>query len=214
LEQTKRFFHTRRRPVEYNSLLPSYTDVFVSGFVAGLILSVVTIPSNVIKVQLQTTTVSTFPNGMRGILACGKWLYKNEGIAGLYRGGIPQIGMETIGRGCYFLAYDWAKKGLGWTDKEELSMGKKILAASCAGVAGWATIYPLDVIKNRIQAQPGIGKDRQYKGVVDCVLKSYRAEGPTVFFRGFQFTLLRAAPVSAVLLPVYDTTHSYLMQFT
>ena len=91
-------------------------------------------------------------------------------------------------------------------------MANKVAAASTAGVLGWFIIYPVDVVKNRLQAQPG-GPDRMYTGVWDCVRKSYHAEGWTVFFRGLKFTLIRAAPVSAILLPIYDTTHSYLERY-
>jgi hypothetical protein len=92
-------------------------------------------------------------------------------------------------------------------------MSKRIIAAGISGVFGWLIIYPLDVVKNRMQAQPVVEGGKVYKSTWDCILKSYKAEGWQVFFRGLQFTLLRAAPVSAILLPIYDTAHHFFIRY-
>lgn len=44
----------------------------------------------------------------------------------------------------------------------------------------------------------------RYSGVVDCIKKIYAAGGVKSLFRGISFTLIRAAPVAATILPVYE----------
>jgi len=48
-----------------------------------------------------------------------------------------------------------------------------------------------------------VGRRRVYSGLVDCVVTSWRVEGPSVFFRGLTVTCLRAFPTNAVILVVY-----------
>ena len=49
-----------------------------------------------------------------------------------------------------------------------------------------------------------------YNGIIDCAIKSYRAEGISVFFRGIIPTLVRAWPVNAVTFYVYEIMIKWL----
>jgi hypothetical protein len=78
-------------------------------------------------------------------------------------------------------------------------------AGSLAGIAGWVFVYPIDVIKTKIQSEPSlIWKDR-----VSCY-QMYRRllkeSGPSVFTRGFGATILRAVPTNAVIFGAYELT--------
>jgi hypothetical protein len=77
--------------------------------------------------------------------------------------------------------------------------GATLLAGAAAGVASWASIYPLDVIKSRVQAAPG-----RYAGWVDCARRSLAEEGPAVFTRGLSACLLRAALVNAAIFGGFE----------
>ena len=48
-----------------------------------------------------------------------------------------------------------------------------LAAGGVAGSVSWAIIYPLDVVKARLQTQT----QGQYTGMVDCFRKSVQAEG-------------------------------------
>jgi hypothetical protein len=65
------------------------------------------------------------------------------------------------------------------------SMSVNFMAGGLAGVAYWATIYPLELIKTRIQSEPCAKADRKYTGIVDCALKTFRNEGAGAFYKGF-----------------------------
>ena len=85
-----------------------------------------------------------------------------------------------------------------------------LFAGGMAGVVAWWAVYPVDVVKTRLQAQP-LDKP-QYKGVVDCFVKIVKADGPSVLFRGLGATLLRAFPLNAVTFAVYELTLHTLQQ--
>mmetsp|Transcript_25697 Transcript_25697/g.45332 ORF Transcript_25697/g.45332 Transcript_25697/m.45332 type:complete len:84 (+) Transcript_25697:3-254(+) len=70
-----------------------------------------------------------------------------------------------------------------------------------AGVACWVFIYPTDVMRSRLYAASAAG----YHGNAWQVVRQMHAEqGWRAFYKGFTITTLRAGPVAAFILPVYD----------
>ena len=75
---------------------------------------------------------------------------------------------------------------------------------------GWISIYPLDVLRTRIMsgltAPPADGSGLVATAVRECLKEG----GVRAFLRGIGPTLLRAAPVAGVVLPVYDGMYAWL----
>lgn len=95
---------------------------------------------------------------------------------------------DAIGYGFYFKSYEEMRNRLG--------LGV-LLAGGIAGCISWASIYPLDVIKTRVQVQDNTVLDGERRGLLDagrrtvrrlgaweCARKAYFEEGASVFFRG------------------------------
>ncbi|CAB3410475.1 unnamed protein product [Caenorhabditis bovis] len=69
--------------------------------------------------------------------------------------------------------------------------GRQIVAGGSAGLAEVLVMYPLDVIKTRLQV------GQHDKGMVDCVLKTYRNEGIGGFYKGILPPILAETPKRA-----------------
>lgn len=113
--------------------------------------------------------------------------------------------------GLYFLAYEGMKRTLDVSGDDHA--WKLLLAGGVAGTVSWASIYPIDVIKSRLQMQPSqesLLVRPPYRSIKDCVVRSYRSEGSGVFFRGLWPTLLRGFPVNAVTFYVYELVMNLL----
>uniref|UniRef100_A0A1B6HNY3 Mitochondrial carrier protein n=3 Tax=Homalodisca TaxID=139475 RepID=A0A1B6HNY3_9HEMI len=82
-----------------------------------------------------------------------------------------------------------------------------MIAGAAAGVISWSVVVPLDVVKTRIQADSK--SDPKYKNMLDCIIKSYKHDGITVFFRGYGVVALRALPVNAVTFVGYEFLISF-----
>jgi hypothetical protein len=95
-------------------------------------------------------------------------------------------------------------------DDEAVAMSRldvRLASAACAGCVSWFVIYPFDVIKARLQADRfGI----KYAGSWDCFIKTWREGGVGALYRGLTYTLIRAGPVAATVLPLYEFTKEYL----
>lgn len=130
-------------------------------------------------------------------------------MRGLFRGFVPTAIRET-GYGAYFGVYegtlaalsamsarrgghdvDESRSSEGVVSKERHGYPALLLAGGLAGVASWVVTFPFDVIKTRVQSQLAPAPDNPYRSMMSTILHSYKTEGPSVFFRGLQPTLIR-----------------------
>lgn len=56
-------------------------------------------------------------------------------------------------------------------------------------------------MKTRIQSEP-----QRYKGMIDCLKRSYYEEGWRIFFKGLTPTIVRAFPSNAATFAAYTWT--------
>ncbi|XP_076130947.1 solute carrier family 25 member 45 [Alosa pseudoharengus] len=75
-----------------------------------------------------------------------------------------------------------------------------------SGALGLAVGHPMDTVKVRIQTQS------KYKGIFDCVKKTYTHEGVHGFFKGMAFPVLSVAISNSVLFGSYSNALDYLTQ--
>lgn len=80
---------------------------------------------------------------------------------------------------------------------EQPSAFYTLMAGGLAGTFSWLISFPVDVVKSRLQVD-GIDGTSKYSGAIDCMKKSYQAEGLKFFTRGLNSTLMRAFPMNAV----------------
>jgi len=92
----------------------------------------------------------------------------------------------------------------------------RILASLSAGFTAALFSMPFDLIKSRLMAQrpdPLTG-ELPYKGVVDCVTKIVRTDGPLGFYNGFSAYYGRCAPHAMIVLLSKDSiTKAYRNAF-
>ncbi len=89
------------------------------------------------------------------------------------------------------------------------TMPSSIAAGGLTGICYWLSCYPIDVIKNRIQAAP----DRTppvYRGMGDAARAIYGEAGVRGFFRGFVPCILRAFPANASCFVAFELAMRYL----
>ncbi|KAH0603776.1 uncharacterized protein H6S33_007435 [Morchella sextelata] len=78
-------------------------------------------------------------------------------------------------------------------------------AGAIAGISEILTMYPLDVVKTRVQLQDNtaVGADR-YNGMVDCFRKIVKNEGFSRLYRGITAPILMEAPKRATKFAAND----------
>jgi solute carrier family 25 carnitine/acylcarnitine transporter 20/29 len=166
----------------------SFSSIAVSGVAAGAVVSIITQPVMMIKTKQQTITSMTFVDAIKHSM--------RKPLVGFG----THFFVETANRSIYFVTYEGLKRK--YSDSEgNTSLSTRMTAATVAGIACWLFIYPTDVIRSRLYAASAVDK---HMNAIQCVRTMYAEHGVSSFFQGFNITLLRAGPVAAVILPVYD----------
>ncbi|ODV96730.1 hypothetical protein PACTADRAFT_1315 [Pachysolen tannophilus NRRL Y-2460] len=90
------------------------------------------------------------------------------------------------------------------TDPRPLPFIYQFASGAIAGVSEILVMYPLDMIKTRIQLQVGSGSSAQYSGVVDCFTQIVKQEGPSRLYKGITSPILMEAPKRATKFAAND----------
>ncbi|KAF4121590.1 solute carrier family 25 (mitochondrial carnitine/acylcarnitine transporter), member 20/29 [Geosmithia morbida] len=207
----------------------SLSTTWLAGALGGLATWVVSTPTEVIKCRAQA---SATPLSSSGIL---RRILKKEGPRGLYLGGTVTALRDSIGYGFYFWAYElttslWPSNVQDGSPSFLREAPKVLLCGGLAGVATWASVFPLDMIKTRVQTQgmmEAIAMDssallqsnqqvlrhRHHAGAWQITQEAYRKHGTAIFFRGFTVCCIRAFIVNAVQWGAYETLMQKFSQF-
>lgn len=184
--------------------LPTLRQTFAAGMVAGVIQTAVVAPVELLKIRQQLQTVPVGRPGYIGPIRLLRTILAQEGLRGLYRGGAVTLARDIPSHGVYFCTYDISREAMdpGSRTRGASKPWAGFTAGGLAGAASWLSIYPIDIVKSRMQATSCAGS--RFKSIADCVIRSFNEEGLQVFVRGLGPTLARAFLVNAVIFSVYE----------
>jgi len=163
---------------------------FGAGAVAGVSEILVMYPLDVVKTRVQLQTgKGTGADSYNGMVDCFRKIIKNEGFGRLYRGIEAPILMEAPKRATKFAANDeWGKFYRTLFQASKMSQSLSILTGATAGATEAFVVVPFELIKIRLQDKAQAGR---YTGMIDCVVKTVKAEGPLALYNGLESTLWR-----------------------
>lgn len=189
----------------------SYGQIAFAGGFSALPTTAVMTPGERIKVLLQIQGQNAekgVPPKYKGSLDVVKSLYREGGLASLYRGTVATLLRDVPGSIAYFVGYEWIKKVLtpAGAKASDLSVPTVLFAGGMAGVFNWTVAIPPDVLKSRLQSAP----EGMYKGVGDVLSKLLKEEGPSALFRGLGPAMVRAFPANAACFLGIETSRKVL----
>lgn len=95
--------------------------------------------------------------------------------------------------------------------KSQFPLFSKILNGGIAGIVGVSIVYPIDLVKTRLQNQNSSTGEKQYKNMLDCFKKSYKASGYLGMYRGSAVNILLVTPEKAIKLTANDAFRYILL---
>lgn len=175
----------------------------MAGMTTGGMAVMVAQPTDVVKVRFQAQ--SKMAASSSKILYTGTWqaykhIFTSEGIRGLWRGTLPNIGRNAIVNVSEIVCYDLVKelilvKGL-MQDNIPCHFTSAVVAGFCATLCA----SPIDVIKTRyMNSAPG-----KYRGAIDCAVQTMAREGPQAFYKGFMPSFSRLVSWNIVMWLSYE----------
>ncbi|KAF5194113.1 Mitochondrial carrier protein, expressed [Thalictrum thalictroides] len=196
---------------EVNSSKPQLQVIVPSAAFGGAIISFILCPSELVKCRMQvqgTDSVVLKHNRYNGPLDCALKTIKNEGVNGLFRGGITTLLRESVGNAVFFSTYEYIRyymqlqlnpplSGSSNQPNALIDVGVGIMSGGIAGVAFWSAVLPLDVAKTIIQTAPDTQSSRNPFQTLQSI---YRNTGTRGCYAGLGPTLVRAFPANAAAI--------------
>ena len=88
---------------------------------------------------------------------------------------------------------------------QQFSLVPKVINGGIAGIIGVTCVFPLDLVKTRLQNQQvGPNGEKMYSSMLDCFKKTYKAEGYLGMYRGSAVNILLITPEKAIKLAAND----------
>lgn len=129
-------------------------------------------------------------------------VYRNLGVTrGIYRGWLP-VCLCRMSNYSYFGSYAVISASLAQmfrgdsADDGKLPFAASFIAGGASGICYWLSCYPIDVVKNKMQAAPDTWPPK-YSGMSAAFRHIIRTEGIRGLFVGFTPCALRAFPANA-----------------
>lgn len=193
----------------------SVTTTMQAAVMSGALIGLVVTPMEGIKARLQVQyNAEAGAAQYKGPIDCARKVYAKLGWKGIYRGHAA-VTLCRMSNYSYFGAYAYFidKAPKTNSDGSPVTGFKKtagsLMAGSMAGVAYWLSCYPMDVIKNKLQAAPDTSPPK-YRGIVDVAQQIWRTAGVRGFFVGFSACCLRAMPANAAAFAGFELAMSTL----
>jgi solute carrier family 25 (mitochondrial 2-oxodicarboxylate transporter), member 21 len=148
-------------------------------------------PLDVIKTRVQLQGKSPVPGQdyYNGMMDCFRKIVKNEGASRLYRGIGAPIMMEAPKRATKFAANDsWGIFYRSAFGMDRVTQPLAILTGATAGATESFVVVPFELVKIRLQDPASASR---YNGLMDCVMKTVKNEGPLALYNGLESTMWR-----------------------
>ncbi|KAF7665949.1 hypothetical protein LDENG_00125610 [Lucifuga dentata] len=158
----------------------------VAGLSGGVISTLVLHPLDLVKIRFAVSDGLELRPKYTSILNCMKSIWQQEGLRGLYQGVTPNVWGAGASWGLYFFFYNAIKGYTKEGRQSELSAIEHLVSAAEAGMLTLTITNPIWVTKTRLVLQYNADPTtKQYKGMLDALVKIYRHEGVPGLYKGY-----------------------------
>ncbi|KAM0152607.1 hypothetical protein ACHAQE_004679 [Botrytis cinerea] len=192
----------------------SKTQSMIAGATAGLIARFVIAPLDVVKIRLQLQSHSASdPLSQRdlrgspiykGTIPTIKRIFREEGLAALWKGNVPAELMYVSYSAIQFTTYRSVTLGLQDAFREHRlpAAAESFIAGASAGAVATTATYPLDLLRTRFAAQ---GIERVYTSLRSSIRDIAISEGPRGFFQGLGAGVGQIVPYMGIFFATYES---------
>ncbi|KAJ2899777.1 Calcium-binding mitochondrial carrier SAL1 [Zalerion maritima] len=192
---------------------------FAAGGIAGMIAQFWVYPLDTLKFRLQCETIKGGPSGTALLMQTARNMYASGGVRACYRGiTMGLVGMfpySAIDMGTfeflkkYYRGYKARQTGV---HEEDVVIGNVVtgIIGASSGAFGATVVYPLNVLRTRLQTQGTKMHPPTYTGIWDVGRKTLQNEGMQGMYKGLVPNLLKVAPALSITWMVYENSKRLL----
>jgi len=178
--------------------------MLLASVATGVTTTFVRTPMDLLKTQAQTVILQQAGGARRhgayeSPFQCAAHILRHHSWSRFFLGMQATAMRQVVGATSWFLPYEYLKARMG---SDSLSV------FFCGGFSSWISwtlIYPIDIVKTRLQADALCPSRRRYETFRDCAERLVRAEGVRGLFRGLGPCLLRAFPANAAGILAFES---------
>jgi len=190
-----------------NGQTPNFFAKAGMGLTAGAIGAFCGTPADVALVRM--TVDNRLPEAERrnykSVFDAWKRIVGEEGVAALWTGCGPTIGRAMVVNVCQLCCQTQAKEEIAKRTSITDSYALSFWGSMVAGLITTCMSLPVDIAKTRTQNMRVINGVPEYKGMVDCLVKTTRNEGVMALWKGWTPYYARTGPLVVVTLMLMDT---------
>lgn len=170
-------------------------------------------------VRLQSEYVEGGARGNTLLFQTASKMWTEGGLRAAYRGvTMGLIGMfpySAIDMGTFellkttYITYKARAENIHEEDAHPSTFVTGIMGAS-SGAFGASVVYPLNVLRTRLQTQGTSMHPARYTGIWDVAHKTIRNEGVRGLYKGLMPNILKVAPALSITWMVYENTKRIL----
>ncbi|WWC87477.1 uncharacterized protein L201_002366 [Kwoniella dendrophila CBS 6074] len=201
-EQSKKFLAVYWDKVSDPADLSS-SSRFIAGGVGGITSQFAIYGLETLKTRIQS---EIGPNqGWRQVRDTARSMWRAGGLRSYYRGlTLGLVGVfpySAIDMGTYeTLKTTYCKS----TGKDEPEVFAVLSFGALSGSIGAASVYPINLLRTRLQASGSSGHPQQYTGFVDVAQQTLKREGWRGLYKGLLPSILKVGPAVGVSWIVYE----------
>ncbi|KAG2179673.1 hypothetical protein INT44_006521 [Umbelopsis vinacea] len=209
--------------LDSQQVMPGPAKAFLCGMGSGTIATTATYPFDLLRTRFAMQgEVKVYT----GVIQAIKEITQTEGVRGLYWGLGPSITQIMPYMGLVFMSYEMLSSAFSWMRVNKmLSEDHRVLQdGTCGALAGLISkfgVFPLDVVRRRLQVQ---GRHRtdyviasipEYsrKSVLACMKVIVQKEGALALYKGLVPGLVKVGPASAINFLVFEKSKRLIVYF-
>jgi len=190
---------------------------FLGGASSGLALSVGTVAFEYTKVAMQLDYLISMKRGLpyepKGTLEAFRYIQRRDGFKALFTGFSLHCTRDTVGTGVYFALNDSFRYLFDRHHVPNVSGTPLAVFASgsLSGLLSWFVIYPIDLVKTRVQrdALAGLPPESSMS-----IFRRMSNKGVARLYRGLGVSATRSLITHGLMWTVYDLARQRLYEAT
>jgi solute carrier family 25 (adenine nucleotide translocator) protein 4/5/6/31 len=202
----------------------TFAENFGLAGVAAVVSKTVAAPLERIKMVVQNQDEmlkkGTLKKGFKNPFDCGAWIMKNEGPLAFWKSNFTNCLRYFPTQALNFAIKPKVKSvPLFKIDKKNdgkaVKLGKNVIAGGLAGCGSLICVYSLDYARTRLandmkQVSKSGKETREFNGLVDCYVKTFKADGFAGLYRGFVISAVGIFVYRGLYFGLYDTIMPFL----
>lgn len=195
----------------------SKLSTYLSGGIGGVCAQFASYPIDTLKFRLQCSNLDSAVKGNALLIQTAKQMYQEGGLRMFYRGILVGVSgifpYAALDLGTFTTIKKWLvkrqSKKLGIREEEVKLPNYMVLSlGAMSGTFGATVVYPINLLRTRLQAQGTYAHPYRYDGFNDVLRKTIAREGYPGLFKGLVPNLAKVAPAVSISYFMYENLKS------